>query len=129
MIADTCFIIDLLHGDKGAVKKAEELDKQHGSLSTTAISVFEIWQGITDINNKERLEKINTLLESLGLLTLDKESAKIGGRIHGGLYERGEAIEPEDSMIAGISLKYGKKILTRNVKHFSKIGKIEIETY
>lgn len=129
MIADTCFIIDLLRNDSGAKLKAEELDKKQSSLFITAVSVFELWQGIDDIKNKEKLEKINILLESMGLLNLDKESAKIGGRFHGELYATGEAIDPQDSMIAGIALKYGKKILTRNVKHFSKIKKIELENY
>ena len=129
MILDTCFIIDLLNNQEDAVQKSEELDQQNISLFTTAVTVFEIWQGVSDIKNKEKLEKINTLLESIGLLNLDKESAKIGGKIHSELYDQGIPIQPEDSMIAGISLKHGKKILTRNTKHFSRIKRIEIEAY
>ncbi len=129
MILDTCFIIDLLNNQKDAVKKSQELDQQNIPIFTTAVTVFEIWQGVSDIKNKGKLEKINILLESTGLLNLDQESAKIGGKIHRELYEYGEPIQPEDSMIAGISLKYGKKILTRNTKHFSRIKSLEIETY
>ncbi len=129
MILDTCFIIDLLNSEEGAVRKAQEFDKQNTSLFTTAVTVFEIWQGISDIKNKQKREKINVLLEGTGLLDLDQESAKIGGKIHGELYDHGISIQPEDSMIAGISLKHGKKIVTRNVKHFSKIPEVRIESY
>ena len=129
MILDTTFLLDLLAADPGAVKKSQELDKQNEALFTTAISVFELWQGISDIKDKKKLEKIDILLDNLGLFPLDKESAKLGGKIHSELYSQGLPIQPEDSMIAGICLKHGKKVLTRNVKHFSRIVTLEIETY
>lgn len=129
MILDTTFIIDLLNKEIEAVKKAEELDKKVIPVLTTTITVFEIWQGISDIKNKEKLEKINKLLSSIGLLSLDVESAKESGRIHANLYSSGTPIEPEDSMIAGICLKNNHTLLTRNIKHFSKIKNLEIETY
>lgn len=129
MILDTCFVVDLLNNDTAAVKKAQELDRLHMPLFTTAITVFEIWQGVSDIKDKNKLEKINTLLESIGLLQLDQESAKIGGVVHSGLYRQGVPIQPEDSMIAGIALTHGKKILTRNIKHFSRIKNVVVERY
>lgn len=129
MILDTTFIIDLLHKEAGAVKKAEELDKKTISVFTTAVSVFEIWQGIEDLKDKNRLEKINILLSSIGLINLDIESAKEGGKLHAELYSAGTPIEPEDSMIAGICLKNNETLLTRNIKHFSKIKNLKIEQY
>ncbi|MBI5072879.1 type II toxin-antitoxin system VapC family toxin [Candidatus Woesearchaeota archaeon] len=129
MIADTSFLIDLLNNESGAVQKAHQLDNQNVPLFTTAVSVFELWQGVSEIKNKEKLEKINTLLESIGFFHLDKECAKIGGRIHSELCSKGMAIQPEDSMIAGICVKHSRKILTRNVKHFSRVKLLEVETY
>lgn len=129
MIIDTTFLVDLLDNDPNAVKKSQELDAQNSALFTTAISVFELWQGVSDIKDKKKLEKINLLLDSFGLFSFDKESAKIAGKIHSELYIRGLPIQPEDSMIAGICLKHGKKVITRNVKHFSRISALEVETY
>ena len=77
----------------------------------------------------QKLEKINNILAGIVLLDLDFESAKIGGKIHAELYSLGMPIQPEDSMIAGICLKNNKKILTRNVKHFSRIKNLQVETY
>ncbi|MBS3149379.1 PIN domain-containing protein [Candidatus Woesearchaeota archaeon] len=129
MILDTTFIIDLLNNDPSAVDKAKYLEKANLPVFTTAVTVFEIWQGTSDIKSKQKLDNINTLLESLGLLDLDLESAKIGGKLHSELYAQGNPIQPEDSMIAGICIKNNKKLLTRNIKHFSKIKKLQIETY
>ncbi len=129
MILDTCFIIDLLNNQEDAVKKAKELEKRNTSLFTTSITVFEIWQGVADMSNKAKLDKINTLLEGLALLNLDCESAKIGGKIHSELYLQGRPIQPEDSMIAGICLNEKKVLLTKNQKHFERVKGLEINTY
>ncbi len=129
MILDTTFLIDLLDNDPITVRKSQELDARNNAVFTTTISVFELWQGVSDIKDKKKLEQINLLLDTLGLFVLDKESAKIGGKIHSELCSNGLTIQPEDSMIAGICLKHGKKIVTRNIKHFSRIGSLEIETY
>ncbi len=129
MILDTTFIIDLLNGDQGAINKSKEIDDKNIPVFTTSVSVFEIWQGLDDIKNKDKLEKINVLLTNIGLLSLDMESAKIGGKIHAELNNSGLSIQPEDSMIAGICIKNNKKVITRNVKHFSRIKNLEVETY
>lgn len=129
MILDTTFIIDLLNGDNNSVEKSKEIDDKNIPVFTTSVSVFEMWQGLEDIKSKEKLDKINILLTNIGLLNLDLESAKIGGKIHAELNNQGLQIQPEDSMIAGICIKNNKKIVTRNVKHFNRIKDLEIETY
>ncbi|MBS3137532.1 PIN domain-containing protein [Candidatus Woesearchaeota archaeon] len=129
MILDTCFIIDLLKNKNGAYQKSKELENSSTSLLTTAVTIFEIWQGIHDIQNPERIKKTNQLLSSLGLLQLDIDSAKIAGEIHSRLINKGIMIESEDSMIAGICVTKNETLLTRNVKHFSRIDGLKIETY
>ncbi|MBS3056986.1 MAG: PIN domain-containing protein [Candidatus Aenigmarchaeota archaeon] len=129
MILDTSFIIDLLRSDNGAVKKAEELQKSSELLLTTTITVFEIWQGTMDIKNDKKRTAISELLQSLGLLVLDFDSAKKAGEIHSRLIKKGEEIDPEDSMIAGISITRGERLLTRNIEHFKRIGELRVESY
>ena len=129
MILDTCFIIDLLNNQEDAVRKAQELERKNIPLFTTSITVFEIWQGVADMNNKNKLARINILLEGLALLNLDCENAKIGVGIHSELYTQGKPIQPEDSMIAGICLKERQKLLTKNKKHFGRIKGLELEIY
>src|SRR3989338_7270960 len=129
MILDTSFIIDLLRSDNGAVKKAEELQKSSELLLTTTITVFEIWQGTMDIKNDKKRTAISELLQSLGLLVLDFDSAKKAGEIHSRLIKKGEEIDPEDSMIAGISITRGERLLTRNIEHFKRIGEFRLELF
>ena len=58
MILDTTFIIDLLNNDPSAVDKAKYLEKANLPVFTTAVTVFEIWQGTSDIKSKQKLDNI-----------------------------------------------------------------------
>ena len=37
--------------------------------------------------------------------------------------------DPEDAMIAGIAKVHGEAVITRNVRHFVNIERVEIEKY
>lgn len=129
MILDTSVIIDLIRGYAPVDEKIMELDTKNTPLSTTTISIFEIWQGTRDMEDKERIEKINKLLESINVFNFDLEAAKEAGIIHALLEKKGKGIEPEDSMIAGIAKINNETILTRDTKHFNRIEGIKVETY
>ena len=129
MILDTSFIIDLLKNKTPALIKAHQLEKSSLAVRTTTISVFELWQGVEDIQDNQKRELIEQFLSSTGLLSLDIESAKIAGTMYSELERKGEIIETEDCMIAGIAKHHGDTVLTRNIKHFERIKGIKIETY
>jgi tRNA(fMet)-specific endonuclease VapC len=128
MILDTTFLIDLLKSDKSAVAKAYELDNASDVVMTTAITVFELWQGVHDAPEKEK-QHVLALLESFGLESLDMTSAKDAGTIFDTLRRKGKEIDPEDCMIAGIARIRGEPLLTRNVKHFERIDGLKVTTY
>ncbi len=129
MILDTSFIIDLMKNKPGALIKAHQLEKSSTAVRTTTISVFELWQGAEDIQDNQKRVQIETFLSSVGLLSLDIESAKIAGTMYSELERKGEMIEAEDCLIAGIAKHHGDVILTRNIKHFERIPGIKMETY
>ena len=129
MILDTSFIIDLFRNNESAVKKAKELKIRNIPLATTTVNVFELWQGAYDIKNKEVRDKILAFLSPTGLFVLDLASAQEGGVIYSELRNKGEMIDPEDCMIAGIVKTSNKTLLTKNKKHFDRIRDLKVETY
>jgi len=129
LILDTTAIIDLLRGDNEVVNKIKGLERKNIPLVITSISVFEIWQGTKDIIDKEKMERIYSLLESLGGLSFDMPAAEEAGSIHSHLKKEGKIIDPEDSMIAGIAKIHHETILTRNIKHFQRIFGLKLESY
>jgi predicted nucleic acid-binding protein len=70
-----------------------------------------------------------TILSSLPQLGLDFPSASAAGLIYGEKIRAGREIDPEDAMLAGMARVKAEKILTRNVKHFSGIEGVTVETY
>ena len=129
MMLDTTALIDILRGNPDIGTTLIELEKKNVALTLTSVSVFELWQGIADLNNREKSDKIHFLLESLGIFLLDVPSAQEAGSIHATLKKEGRIIDPEDSMIAGIAKVHHETILTRNVKHFERIPELQVKTY
>ncbi len=130
MIADTCFIIDIMRNNPEAIAKAQEIEKNNTPLLVTAPTVFELNVGLS-LSSKplEEKEKIQEVLDSLPFLPLDYTASIEAGRIYGDKRKQGETIDPQDAMIAGIARSVGEKILTRNIKHFSGIEKVNIDSY
>ncbi len=130
MIFDTTFIIDIMKKDNNAVIKLQELIKKGEPQFITSLSIFELFSGIA--RSKKQYDERNKIIEILNgqiIISLDNSSAEIAGEIDGTLIKEGQMIDPVDCMIAGIALVKKEKILTRNIKDFKKIKKLEIESY
>lgn len=131
-IVDTTFIIDLLRGDAGAVRKAEEIDEM-GGAATTAINIFEIAYGIyrsRHLDYDRRLSEVERLLSRMDIFPLDAKTAILAGKTLGPLSREGRTIDVLDGMIGAIALANGcDTIVTRNVDHFKRIPNLSIETY
>ncbi|MFH1073165.1 MAG: PIN domain-containing protein [Nanoarchaeota archaeon] len=129
VILDTTALIDLLRGEPDIIGRIKELEKRNIPLSTTTVSVFEIWQGVGSLTHEKKRLKIRLLLESLATYSFDIPAAKEAGTIHAYLKESGKVIDPEDSLIAGIAKIHRETILTRNTTHFRRIEELKIESY
>ncbi len=127
MILDTTFIIDLFRGNEDAIRRAIQLDDARETVFITSVSVFELWQGL-DSKSAEKKKKLEEFVEMFGMLDLNAESAKVGGLVQSELVSKGEMIDPEDSMIAGIAIKHNHSILTRD-RDYSRIKGLKLETY
>lgn len=130
MIFDTTFLIDILRNDQHALEKLEEITKSGEPQHITAVSVFELFSGVVR-SQKQEQEKKNVLdiLNSQNVLDFDTLAGIRAGQIDGQLIRQGNMNSPQDNMIAGIALAQKEKILTRNVKDFSKIPGLQVETY
>ena len=63
------------------------------------------------------------------MLNLDKDSAILAGKIEANLIKKGEIIDLEDIMIGAIAIINDETLITRNIKHFSKIKNLKIQSY
>lgn len=127
---DTTFLIDLLRGNEKVRLIKEKIDKSSESVTIASPSIMEIVKGLRIGNvRKDEEKRVNELVSSLTILNLDKDSAIKAGIIESDLITKGEIIDLEDIMIAAIAINNNEKLITNNLKHFSKIKELELETY
>lgn len=130
MLAETCFLIDLLKGKKETIEFLEK--KPIPFLYTTEICVFELIMGAYALREKpeDEIMKINALLSKMVVLPVDRKAMIKAGEIAGTLIKKGRQIEDTDCLIAGIALSNGiNEIITRNKEHYERISGIHVVSY
>lgn len=128
---DTTFIIDVLRNNSSAVLKSLELDKEP-LVFTTEANVYELVVGISQqkTNKEKALHDMETIINKMTVLPLDHKAAIKAGQISARLCENGKMIDDIDCLTAGILLTNGcSTIVTRNIKHFSRISELKAEAY
>lgn len=130
MIVDTCFIIDLIEGDDGAVQKAEELESSNSTVTLSSATVFELFTGVArcDKPQKEK-DKILEVIASKNVVEADKKIMEKAGRLHGKLISQGTRISAFDCIVGATSIIAEEPILTRNTKGFSRMSEITVKEY
>ena len=106
MIADSCFIIDLMREDESALKKLAEIRGGDQLEYITAPTVMEIAVGVA-LANLPRTEqkRVDKILAGFQVIPLDILSAWRAGIEVGKLRKEGKIVDPIDGQIAGIALR------------------------
>ena len=129
VILDSTFLIDLLRGNLSIKDKVNELDKGQEEKYVTPITTMELYYGALKSCKKNEAKKVMALLLSLNKLNFDFSSSLKAAEIQNNLTKKGLIIDIEDIMVAGIAKSVGQKILTKNIKHFSRIEGLKVESY
>jgi tRNA(fMet)-specific endonuclease VapC len=127
---DTSVLVALIRKDRAALDALEAESKMGGFVSTTSVNLCELYAGAYGSRDPQReLRRVQDLVSNLGLLELDAKAAKRYGELINDAALRREPIGDFDLIIASIALENGEKLATRNVKHFSKVQGLEVDTW
>jgi predicted nucleic acid-binding protein len=130
LLADTTFVIDIMKHDAGAIQTAKELSEASISILVGTPTIFELYVGVgLSVRSGEEREKVLGVLKSLPTLSLDGASASKAGTIYAQRIREGAKIDPEDAMLAGISIQNNEPLLTRNRKDFTGISDLKLKFY
>ncbi len=122
IVVDTDVLIDALRGrEPSAGRVAEGLES--GSLATTAVTVFELLSGA---RNQKQRRAIEALLDALPILPLDQAAGEMAASLRQDLEAEGRGIGMADYLIAGVCISRFASLLTRNRKHFERIGSLAL---
>lgn len=125
-VFDTNFLIRFLKGDQAARSKLEQYNEP---ITTTAMNAFELLYGYHLIKDSKAVENAMGLLNSISTLPFDLEASAIASNVAAELTSKGKMLEHMDVLVASIALKHNATLVTRNVKHFSRIQKLKVEEW
>jgi tRNA(fMet)-specific endonuclease VapC len=130
VLLDTDILIKFLRNDPSAKNKISELLERHLILSTTSINAAELYYGAYLSKNKEEnLNAVKQLNSKLDIIPFKQVHGEIYGEIRADLQKKGELINELDVFIASITIERDITLITRNLKHYKKIDKLQIEVW
>jgi len=127
-ILDTDILISILRGKKDAEDVLDYLSGE--DIAISSITAFELYYGaFKSERTSENIKEVDSLLSSYQVINFDKNASKEAGKIHSKLEKSGKGIGIRDVMIGAICLLNDAGLITRNVKHYSRIGGLRIEKW
>lgn len=130
MILDTSFLLDIRHGDNGAIRLASQLDSDHVYQRVSSITIAELFAGVPRSSNPDReQENIISVVLSKEVVPIDERIAQRAGRLHGELYNDGTPVEMHDCLIGATAIGFEEPVVTRNVDHFERFDDVTVREY
>ena len=124
---DSTFLIDLLRGHAGAVRRLERLEREREPRCVTPPAAAEVLVGAHRLGGRSQ-RAAEDMLASLEWLEFDRESCGLAGQIEAALLDEGDPMGASDLFIAAITLRHGHRLLTRD-RDFSRVSGLQVETY
>lgn len=126
---DTDFLIAYIKKDYKAIEKLESLLADGRTIAyTTTINAAELYKGVYRSKNaSEEASKVRNTLQLLELLTLDHESARMLGELDSKI--KSDTIGDLDLLIASIAITNDEILITKNLKHFERIPRLQVESW
>lgn len=127
-LLDTNILSDLLRNPDGRVAQRVALLGET-TICTSIVVACELRYGAAKKGSAKLSERVEILLESLEVLSLDKESDRCYAEVRLHLEQRGRLIGPNDLLIAAHTLALDLTLVTANVEEFSRVPGLQIENW
>ena len=127
-LLDTDTFIYLTKGDRGILRRIEEVGEDKVALSS--ITVAELYFGaFKSIRKEENLRHLEEVLSDMPVRNFTSQSARIFGRIRCDLRKKGIGIADFDLAIASVALANQACLVTNNSRHFSVVPDLMMENW
>lgn len=128
-VADTTFVIDVLAGDAGALRKLDELVGRSEPLWMPAVVLQELEYGATLHRDADRERaRIRAVESAMPVVPFDAAQARTAGEMEGALERAGKRPGRVDVQVAALGRLRGEPVLTRD-RRFPKVDGVRVEGY
>jgi predicted nucleic acid-binding protein len=123
---DTDILSEFLRGNTKVMANVASYIKEHGQISISVITYYEILNGLLYKDAKKQLLKFEEFVALNKVIPLTVKMAKQAASIQAGLRKKGAEIGHTDTLIAGIAMVSNLQLITNNTAHFNRIKGLEI---
>ncbi len=127
-LLDTNVLSDLLRNPSGRAARRLAVVGE-AVVCTSVVVACELRYGAARKGSPQLLERVETLLESLEVLPLDKDSDRHYAEIRSHLDRLGKPIGPNDLLIAAHTLALDLILVTDNVEEFARVPGLSAENW
>ena len=122
-ILDTDILSEFLRGKNLIVaRRVETYLGEHGHLTMSVITAFEIIRGRHQAQQFERAAQFLEWTKCAELLAFDQNCARIGGEIAGALLRNGTTVGVADTLIAATAITHDLTLVSANVEHYQRMA-------
>lgn len=127
---DTSVLIPLIRKEKAAIEKLRTESESGNHVSTTIISLCELYLGAYGSKDPTReVEKVESVISTLRILDLSQEAGRKYGELAHSQSLKRSPIGDFDLLIACIASESGEALATRNAQHFAQVPGLKLESW
>ena len=127
-LLDTNILSDLIrHPDGLVARRVEQVGQKE--ILTSIIVAAELRYGCAKKGSAKLLERVQGLLETIPVLSLDMPTDAQYGLIRAELEAAGQPIGMNDLLIASHALALGLTLVTDNTSEFSRVRGLKVENW
>lgn len=124
---DSTFLIDALRDRAPASTMLRELTERGEPLATTPVNAVEVLLGAQP-HGGHQLDKAVEFLRGFAILEFDLAAALAAARVQSELEAEGRPLSFGDALIAGIVIRHGERLITRDTD-FARVRGLRVERY
>ncbi len=128
-LVDTDTLSYFFRNHPKVVAKIESYLEEHGFISISVVTYYEVLNGLYYQDAKKQLERFEEFLSFNKVLLLSKEIAQKSAGIFAELRKNGQVIGHNDVLIAGTAIFNDMVLITNNVNHFSRISGLIMDNW
>jgi tRNA(fMet)-specific endonuclease VapC len=122
-LVDTDILSEFLRGKNAEVRRrASEYLRQHGRLTLSVITIFEVVRGRHQANQPDRALQFLSWPKSAEVLPFDASCAVRAGELAGAMHRAGTMLAIADVLIAATALAYDLVVVTGNTQHYARLA-------
>ncbi len=129
LLLDTNVISDFVRGDPKVMRRLRGVAPDAIAVSTVTEMEIRYGLAIDPARTRRIAPTIDALLDAVTLVELSREDARAAGEIRAALRRRGQPIGPYDVLLAGTALARGLRLVTANVREFSRVSGLTVESW